>query len=173
MSVEQVDSLSLDIANQALGLPIWDHTYYHIFLSIAEKKEVNTEFLLHILQGRDKSIVVPKTSFSPKKLTHILLQENTVLKLSKYGIPEPESGIEIPAAQLDVIFVPLLTYDTSGNRIGYGGGFYDQFLENCSENTLFIGLSFFEPEANLLPVAQNDISLHYCITPNNIYTFSR
>ena len=57
LSEAEIDNLSIAIANQALQLPIWDKTYYHIFLSISERKEVNTEFLLHILQG----ILAPST----------------------------------------------------------------------------------------------------------------
>ena len=56
-------------------------------LTIESKQEVQTDFLLHILQGRDKSIVVPVADFKTGSLTSILLQENTPLKISSYGIP--------------------------------------------------------------------------------------
>ncbi len=170
LSLDEIEALSLEIANQSLNLPIWDKTYYHIFLPISNKKEVNTEYLLHILQGRDKSIVVPKAYFETGEMSHILLQENTVLKTSAYGIPEPVDGIEIPPSKMDVVFVPLLTFDKYGNRIGYGKGFYDRFLKDCSKNCLFVGLSFFDPENNLNTNKQ-DIPLHYCITPNKLHQF--
>lgn len=170
LSRSQIEDASLAIANQVLGLDIWDYTNYHIFLSISEKNEVNTEYLLHILQGRDKSIIVPKTNFSEGRLTHILLQENTALQLSKYAIPEPISGIEISPEQIDVVFVPLLAYDTKGNRIGYGKGFYDGFLAKCSENTIFIGLSFFEADDHIIH-NNRDVPLNYCVTPRKIYSF--
>ncbi|MFT5238439.1 MAG: 5-formyltetrahydrofolate cyclo-ligase, partial [Flavobacteriaceae bacterium] len=104
LSLNDVEELSLKIANKALELPIWDATYYHIFLPIVERNEVNTEFLLHILQGKDKSVIVPKVNFKTDELSHILLQENTSLSITDYGIPEPESGIEISAEQIDVVF---------------------------------------------------------------------
>lgn len=167
---ENIDSLSLDIANQALNLPIWDKTYYHIYLPISTKKEVNTEYLLHILQGRDKSIVVPKAEFNSGKMKHILLQENTVLKESSYGIPEPLEGIEIPTNKMEVVFVPLLAYDKKGNRIGYGKGFYDWFLKECNTHCVFVGLSFFEPE-NTLENEPQDVPLHFCVTPTKYYHF--
>lgn len=170
LTPEMVEELSLQIANQTLKLDIWDKTYYHVFLPIAEKKEVNTEYILHILQGKDKSVVLPKASFETGEMKHILLQENTVLKISPYGISEPVSGIEVPVSQLEVVFVPLLAYDLKGNRIGYGKGFYDRFLSHCHPNTLFIGLSFFEPEINV--VYENiDIPLHFCVTPRKIHSF--
>lgn len=170
LSADQVEEFSLRIANNVLKLPIWDQTWYHVFLSISEKKKVNTEYLLHILQGRDKSIIVPKTDFATKELKHLLLQENTVLKTSDYGIPEPVSGLTVPEDQIEIVFVPLLAFDVLGNRIGYGGGFYDRFLAKCNPNTRFIGLSFFAPEP-ALPAEKPDIPMHYCITPEQVYEF--
>lgn len=170
LSEESLEAKSLQIANQALKLPIWTKTYYHIFLPISEKKEVNTEYLLHILQGKDKSIVISKAHFDTGEMTHFLLQENTVLKTSKYGIPEPVSGIAISPELLDVVFVPLLAYDESGHRIGYGKGFYDRFLSQCSPDTLFIGLSFFGPEPKI-SFETLDVPLDYCVMPKKIMDF--
>ena len=171
LSEDEIEEKSLQIANQALKLPIWNKTYYHIFLAITNKKEINTDYLLHILQGKDKSIVVSKSDFNTGELIHFLLQENTSLKLSEYGIPEPVSGIELPSDMMEVVFVPLLAFDYDGNRIGYGKGFYDRFLAECKENTLFIGLSFFEPEEEEIPYEDMDVPLHFCITPKRIYSF--
>lgn len=169
-SEDSVEELSLQIANQTLKIPIWDKTYYHIFLSISAKKEVNTDYLMHILQGKEKSIVVSKADFSTNEMKHILLQENTVLKISDYGIPEPVSGIEVSPEILDIIFVPLLAYDNNGHRIGYGKGFYDRFLKKCLKSTIFVGLSFFEPEPKI-SFEDTDIPLDYCITPKKVFDF--
>jgi len=170
LSQESVAEFSMQIANNALKMPIWDGIYYHIFLSIAEKKEVDTQFLLHILQGRDKSIVVSKTNFETMVMDHYLLQEHTRLAVSNYGIPEPVEGLEVAAGQLDVVFIPLLAFDKKGRRIGYGKGFYDQFLSQCSQRAVFVGLSLFEPEDNI-PSAPHDIPLHYCVTPTKVFQF--
>ncbi len=170
LSKEDVEENSLKIANKALELPIWDKTYYHIFLAISHKKEVNTDYLLHILQGKDKSIIISKTNFEDYEMDHFLLQENTTLKISKYGIPEPVSGIQVSPEQIDVVFVPLLGFDKKGNRVGYGKGFYDRFLEKCKLETIFVGLSFFEPEHEIIS-ENTDIPLHYCITPSKVYSF--
>lgn len=170
MDPGQIDALSLDIANKALRLDIWNKTYFHIFLPISGKKEVNTEFLLHILFGKDKSVVVPKSDFDNHSLKHILLQENTELKATKFGIPEPVNGIELPPESMEVVFIPLLAYDTNGNRVGYGKGFYDRFLKDCREDAIFIGLSLFQPEAKI-ECDSTDIRLHYCVTPEKIHQF--
>ncbi len=170
LSLDEIESLSLEIVNKLLELPIWNRIYYHIFLTIESKKEVHTEYLLHVLQGKDKSIVIPKTNFSKGILNHYLLQENTILVKSNYGIPEPVSGIEIPPDQIEVVFVPLLAFDIKGNRIGYGKGFYDRFLAKCNPDAIFVGLSFFDAE-NELEHKITDIPLDFCVTPRKIYSF--
>ena len=170
LSEEAREDFSLAIANQALTLPIWESQYYHLFLPIARQLEVNTEYLLHILQGKDKSVVVSKSNFEDSSLTHYLLEDHTVIKPNAWGIPEPLDGIEIPAQRLQVIFIPLLAYDLKGNRLGYGKGFYDRFLADCDPQVIKIGLSFFAPEQDI-PNDPTDIPLDYCISPEKVYKF--
>ena len=170
-SKNEIDEKSILIANQLLQLPIWDNTYFHLFLSIEEQKEVNTEFILHLLQGKNKEIVISKTNFETLEMTHFLLTENTKIKKNKYNIPEPMNGLEVPIEKIEVVFVPLLSFDKNGNRVGYGKGFYDKFLSKCHPKTIKIGLSFFEAEAAINGVLETDISLNYCVTPNTIYKF--
>ena len=64
LSSEEISELSLQIANKSLELPIWDKEFYHLFMTISEQKEIQTEFILNILQGKDKTVVVPKSAAS-------------------------------------------------------------------------------------------------------------
>ncbi|MEO8234183.1 MAG: 5-formyltetrahydrofolate cyclo-ligase [Flavobacterium sp.] len=171
LSEQEIEQMSLAIANQCLLLPIWDNTYFHIFLPIEEQKEVNTEFILHLLQGKDKEIVISKADFESREMAHFLLTDNTKIKKNEYNIPEPVNGIEVPINKLDVVFVPLLAYDKAGNRVGYGKGFYDKFLSQCKPDSIKIGLSFFEPEEFISDVFENDVKLDFCVTPKSIYNF--
>ena len=171
LSEDQLEEMSLAIANKVLTLPIWEKAYFHIFLPITEQKEVNTEFLLHLLSGKDKEIVISKADFDTRKMTHYLLTDNTKIKKNEYNIPEPMDGIEVPSSKIQVVFVPLLAFDTKGNRVGYGKGFYDQFLAECTPETIKIGLSFFEAETFIADVFEKDIRLDFCITPKNCYRF--
>ncbi|SFW41865.1 5-formyltetrahydrofolate cyclo-ligase [Sinomicrobium oceani] len=164
---------SLAIANNALSLPIWKGTYYHIFLPIERHSEIDTSFLLSILQGRDKEVVLSRSNFDDASMTHYLLTDNTVLRKNEYDIPEPVDGIEVPPKKVDVVFIPLLAFDAQGNRVGYGKGFYDRFLLQCRKDTLKIGLSYFGAEEETIAgLLESDIRLDYCITPDRTYTFS-
>ena len=171
LSLTEVDDFSLAIANKLLTLDIWDKTFYHIFLSIEEQKEINTDYILNILAGKDKNIIISKSNFEDYSMTHYLLTDNTKIKKNAYHIPEPVDGIEIPSSQLEVVFIPLLAFNETGHRIGYGKGFYDRFLANCKPETLKIGLSFFEVEADVFEASEDDIRLDYCVTPNRVYHF--
>lgn len=171
LTAEQVDDFSIAIANRLLKLPIWDKRYYHLFLTIAEQKEADTEFILNILSGKDKDIILSKSNFDDHSMTHFLLTDNTMIKKNAYNIPEPVDGIEVPTNKIDVVFVPLLAYDTKGNRIGYGKGFYDRFLADCKPETIKIGVSFFPPEQTEFTEIENDIPLDFCVTPEEVYHF--
>ena len=171
LSSQEIEDKSLAIANNLLKLDVWDKTYYHLFLTIEEQKEVDTEFILQILAGKDKEIVVSKSDFATLKMTHFLLTDNTKIKKNEYNIPEPVDGLEVPTNKIDVVFVPILAFDTEGNRVGYGKGFYDKFLSECQPETIKIGLSFFEPEEIIEDVFESDIPMNYCITPDKNYCF--
>lgn len=172
LTANDISEYSLAIANQSLRLPIWENTYYHLFLSITTLKEVQTEYLLQVLHAKDKEIVVSRSDFNTLEMTNFLLTDNTILKNNSYGIPEPLDGIEVPHKKIEVVFIPLLAFDDNGNRIGYGKGFYDNLLQKCNPNCIKIGLSFFESTAIISDVFKGDVPLDYCITPNKTYCFN-
>jgi 5-formyltetrahydrofolate cyclo-ligase len=171
LSQENIDELSIQIANKSLELDIWNKTYYHLFLPIANKKEINTEYILQILQGKDKEIVLPRSNFETNEMTNILLTDNTRIKVNNYGIPEPINGLEVPSKTIEVVFIPLLAFDSKGHRIGYGKGFYDRFLSQCNPDVVKIGLSFFTIELTDFESLDTDMPLDYCVTPQKIFQF--
>ncbi|WP_036157275.1 5-formyltetrahydrofolate cyclo-ligase [Maribacter forsetii] len=166
----QVSSQSIAVANSVLKLPIWENQYFHIFLPIVQKVEIDTEGIISILLGLDKNVIVPKI-ITDTTLEHYLLTDNTKFTTNSLNIPEPVDGITIAPNKLDVVFIPLLAFDELGNRIGYGKGYYDRFLSECKDDVIKIGLSFFEAESNIEDVDATDIPLDYCITPNKVYSF--
>lgn len=168
---QSVLNSSLTIANKILELPIWAGEFYHIFLAIPEKNEVDTSFILSILHGKDKNIVLPKVT-EAANLKHYLLTDSTKLVASKWGVPEPMDGIEIPEEKIDVVIIPLLAFDEKGNRVGYGAGYYDNFLSKCRSDVIKVGLSLFDAEDTITDSNENDIPLNYCVTPKTVYSFS-
>jgi 5-formyltetrahydrofolate cyclo-ligase len=91
--------------------------------------------------------------------------------LDEWGIPVPQESVRVTATKIQVVFVPLLAYDKSGHRLGFGKGFYDRFLASLEQPIIKVGLSYFTPEESI-PVESHDIPLNYCITPDQVWEFT-
>ena len=170
LSSQEHADMSFAIANNCLKLPIWHLDYYHIYLPIKAKAEIDTTLILTLLQGKDKQVILPRIKGS--ELEHILLTDITKLKTNILGITEPEKGIKFSPEQIDVIFLPLLAWDKSGNRLGYGKGFYDNFLSLCKTNTIKVGLSFFDPVDKIVDIRSKDVRMDFCVNPEGIKKFT-
>ena len=91
---------------------------------------------------------------------------NDPLNINEYGIPEPTTNnIIFP----DILLVPLIAYDKDCNRIGYGGGFYDRYIEKIKKikKVLTIGIAFSYQKVKKIPVEKNDIKLDFIVTEEN------
>ena len=170
LTEEQIADCSIQISNLSLTLNIWEYSIYHLFMTNEKNKEIDTSYLLSVIQGKDKQPVIPKI-VDDNRLEHFLLNDQTPLKNNRWGIPEPLSGITINPKQIEVVFVPLLVFDQQGHRVGYGKGYYDRFLDQCSESTLKVGLTFFDPVTKIDDIETHDISLDFALTPERIYAF--
>jgi 5-formyltetrahydrofolate cyclo-ligase len=146
----------------------------HLFMPITDNKEIDTFSILEYFKEHEPKlkIVIPKTDFETMEMENILFDPvYTILGRNKYGIPEPIHGRTISPQLIDAVIMPLLAFDMQGNRVGYGKGFYDRFLENCRPDTQRIGLSFFDPIEAVEGLNEHDKPLHACITPDRIWEF--
>jgi 5-formyltetrahydrofolate cyclo-ligase len=96
-------------------------------------------------------------------------KENDVLFVNKYGMLEP---IKSKAVVPNVIIAPLLAFDKKKNRLGYGKGFYDRYLNRYLkkfDNIITIGIAFSFQKYHKLPVKNNDVKLDYILTEKGIF----
>ena len=89
-----------------MNLDIWEYHNYHVFLSI-EKNKSDTNPIINIINGRQKQVIISKSNFKDYSLTNYILDDDVILELNKYGIPEPKNG-KNKNNLIDVVFVPLL-----------------------------------------------------------------
>jgi 5-formyltetrahydrofolate cyclo-ligase len=88
----------------------------------------------------------------------------------EYGIltPDLEKGEIIPPDELDLIIVPGIAYDTRGERLGMGGGFYDAYLARATKAKR-IALAFSCQLVASVPLEEHDALVHKIITEQGIY----
>lgn len=141
----------------------------HCFLSMLERKEVDTRFFLDYFFENNIRVFVPKI-VKGKMISIEVSRDSAVIK-GFYGIREPESNIDSGEKDFDFVITPLLYCDSTGNRIGYGKGFYDEFFAGIHENSKKIGVSLFLPEETIEDVREKDIRLNYLVTPTEILSF--
>lgn len=128
-------------------------------------------YLSEINSGTTCNLSAPVIDASGETMQAIRFEEGSIFNINNFGVPEPPPGDVVPPGQIDMVLVPLLVCDSHGNRIGYGKGHYDKFLQHCRKNIVLAGLSFFEPEAGFEEVPEFDVPLTHCITPEQIYAF--
>lgn len=146
----------------------------NIFLPVHEKCEVRTWSVIQYFQEKypQISLSAPKIdSIQDRTMNAVEIEKQTSYVQNKWGINEPEFGRIIPPEEIDLIFLPLITFDQHGHRLGYGGGFYDRYLKN-SPKSLKIGLSFFEPIEKIPEITSFDVKMDLCICPDSVYKFN-
>ena len=89
------------------------------------------------------------------------------LSINKYGIPEPILNKKVYP---NVLLVPLVAFDGDLNRIGYGGGFYDRYIDKIKKNkkVITIGLAYSFQKVKKIPVKKYDFKLDYIVTNKGI-----
>jgi 5-formyltetrahydrofolate cyclo-ligase len=116
-------------------------------------------------------IAYPKIIDEEGKMEAIIPTSDSKMIPGKWNIPEPENGSILDPTRLDWVLVPLLAFDQSGHRVGYGKGYYDRFLQRCRPNVIKLGISFFDPIDRIEDTGYFDVPLSRCITPGRLYEF--
>ena len=137
--------------------------------------EVATNALISYFFSNGSKCFLPVISNNEenKLIDFALFEEQSRLVKNRFGIPEPNKSKIIDLNQLDIIFLPCVCFDSRGNRIGMGGGFYDKTLSYLSkkEKTKLIILAYdFQEVESCLPES-HDIKADACLTPNQYLKF--
>lgn len=173
LSNGEIDKLSQKIAARFLSATDFSKiSVVHTFLPIISKKEVNTWMIIDELKKRYPRIRISIPKVEGKQLVNFYFESRSQLTENQWRILEPVSGERTVTKEIDLVLVPLLAFDRRGDRVGYGKGFYDKLLAECRGDCQKVGLSFFGPTNDLIPVDSFDIPLDCAITPEQILSFT-
>lgn len=139
----------------------------------ATGSELDAFPLLRQLLRKGWQATLPVMAGSDKPLFFRTWSVDTKLLPGPFGIRQPPP--DAPALRPDVVFLPLLAFDSHGNRLGYGGGFYDRTLASLRKTGPLsaVGLAFDCQFIDSLPTEPFDAPLEYVVTPTKLYRFTK
>ena len=147
--------------DQALTEWLLHHPFYQeakvIATYLSFPHEFQTQELIEQVLKDGKKVLIPKTY--PKGRMEFVVYNPQQLVKTSFGLLEPQGELEVvEASQIDLIHVPGLAFTTEGCRIGYGGGYYDRYLEHFTGHTLSTvypcQVQDFIPENHDIPVQE-------------------
>ena len=143
-----------------------------IMLYLDFNNEVKTDQLITKLISLRKTVTSPVTIKAERKLIpYEIINLKEGINLGAYGIREPNKNIsnEIDVKNIDVLIVPAVAYDKNCYRLGYGGGYYDRFIERLRDDAITIGIAFDLQLFDSIPKEEHDAQLNYIITESSTY----
>lgn len=151
----------------------WLRRAQHIAVYLSYGSELGTAALLDILLREGKNVYVPRIG-TERRMRFVEIKPTTPLRLNMLGIKEPAGRLRTRRVkQLDVIIVPLLGFDSTGQRLGNGGGYYDRALATPRpfRKPLLVGYGYEIQRTAVIPSEPWDICLNAVATEVGIYKF--
>ncbi|MBB5324709.1 5-formyltetrahydrofolate cyclo-ligase [Anoxybacillus tepidamans] len=155
------------IARKLYDLPVWQQAKT-VALTVSKSHEVNTKPIIEKAWQEGKTVCVPKCDPKTKTMTFRAICSFSQLESVYFGLQEPIEAItkKIYPREIDVIIVPGICFSKDGYRIGYGGGYYDRYLQHVSNSTISLAYAF--QVVDHLPTEPHDISVDMIITNEKV-----
>ena len=125
--------------------------------------EIDLRPLLAALHGCGQLLALPCTPPRGHPLTFRRWSPGAALLPGRFGTAHPAGPAVTPA----VLLVPMLAFDAAGNRLGYGGGYYDHTLA-ALPGVLAIGCAFAAQQVACVPAGPTDVRLHMIATERGV-----
>lgn len=167
LSREEVSSLSELVKSRLLELPEFSRAKT-IATYIAKSDEVQTSGIVEDALAGGRRIVVPRSDPASTSLVFSEIRSLAELSPGQYGILEPPSaGSPFPLDRCDLVLVPLVAWDESGHRLGYGKGYFDRAL-GARRPPVSIGLAFESQRRGDIPQSPTDVALDIIVTERRV-----
>lgn len=174
LNPQQHNLLSNTIADTFLESSIYSKASY-IYAYASVNNEVDVTLIITKALSDGKKVALPCSYISNgiPKMDFFEISSISDLTPGYKGILEPDRrkmGVKKPVVEPDVILVPGVCFDYALNRIGYGKGFYDRYL-NEHESALRVGLAFNFQVVEQIPADLNDVKMDIVITENGAFFY--
>jgi len=140
-----------------------------VFCYVPFRSEVDTLPFLHDVLVKGKRLTVPRVE--GLRLMHAVQVEDLEddLEAGHWGIPEPRQGLPVVAAsEVDVMVCPGAAFDAAGHRIGYGGGYYDTFVEDVRDGVPRVAVAFEVQILDQVASERHDAAIHAVVTERRV-----
>lgn len=155
--------------------------HQHIALYIGSDGELDPWYFADQLTAIGKRCYLPVISPSKEVSMHFrYATPDSYLKNNRYGIAEPDlkHSTAIPNPLLSLVLMPLVAFDSQGNRLGMGGGYYDRTFQtrpdqdkSLTRQAKLVGIAHDFQRLEALPTEPWDIPLDMVLTDQAIYRF--
>lgn len=143
-----------------------------LFLSL--EREIDTTFALQSAFSEEKTVLVPKVIWDDSKIVPVRFTTlDDECEPDRYGLRNPVQSEIVPAGEIDLVVVPGLAFDTQGNRLGRGGGFYDRFGAEPGLQARRCGFAFHEQLVPEVPAEPTDLPVDMLVTDRQILRFEK
>jgi len=140
-----------------------------IFFFASFRTEVDTTEMIKSSLFSGKRVLLPKVDKDRHELLLYEIRDFGELAPGYMGIPEPPvSENQMSINDADIVIIPGAGFDASGNRIGYGGGYYDRLLSGLQKNIPVVAPSFEEQLVDVLPSEPHDIRVQMIVTDRRL-----
>lgn len=137
----------------------------NIFIYVGFGSEIDTSIYIKKFLEDGKKIYVPRIGKVSRIMDAVEIDGLEDLKANKYGILEPSDENQgVNKDILDLIILPGVAFDENGGRLGYGGGYYDTFLQDGLNGVTKVVLAYDFQIVKALPLEEHDIKADYIIT---------
>jgi 5-formyltetrahydrofolate cyclo-ligase len=157
LTAEEVVTKSSLICNKIIDSELYQKSSV-IYCYSAINNEVNLSELIEHAFIHNKAVALPRVENN--EMSFHIIKSFDELKAGYYNILEPQK--KIPAPQADLIIVPAVAFTKDGNRLGYGGGFYDRYLEK--NNIYSIGVCYDFQILEQIPTMKHDKKINKIIS---------
>jgi 5-formyltetrahydrofolate cyclo-ligase len=140
-----------------------------IGVTVAKSFELNTEYIINKAWSEKKIVCVPKCfPKQDKRMVYYRIQNFNQLEEAHFGLlePNPDETVPVNAKDIDLLLVPGVLFSKDGYRIGFGGGYFDRFLQKYQ--LLTVALAYSQQIVDELPFDQHDLPVQHIITEKGI-----